>query len=65
MYDNYIMIAIGLLLVAASIFARGFSYGMPPHRQKPVYPATPAVRVVLLSVGVLSLALGLVRLLRR
>jgi len=65
MYDNYIMIAIGLLLIAASIFAKGFSYGMPPHRQKPVYPATPAIRVVLLSFGVLSFALGLVRLLRR
>jgi len=65
MYDNYIMIAVGMLLVAASIFAKGFSYGMPPHRQKPVYPATQRIRVLLLSVGLLSLVLGLVRILRR
>lgn len=65
MYDNYIMIAIGLVLVLASVFARGFSYGMAPHRQKPVYPATRRLRVVLLSFGLLSFALGLMRILRR
>ena len=58
------MITVGLVLVAASVLAKGLSYGMPPHRQKPVYPATPAIRVVLLSFGLLCLALGLMRVLR-
>jgi uncharacterized protein YjeT (DUF2065 family) len=65
MYDNYIMIAIGLVLVIASVLAKGFSYGMAPHQQKPVYPATRRLRVVLLLFGLLSFAVGLVRVLRR
>jgi hypothetical protein len=65
MYDNYLMMAIGLVLIVASVLAKGFSYGMAPHRQKPVYPATRRLRIVLLSFGLLSLALGLVRVLRR
>lgn len=65
MYDNYIMIAVGLLVVVASVFAKGLSYGMPPHRHKPVYPVPRALRVALLLIGLLSVALGLVRLLRR
>jgi hypothetical protein len=65
MYDNYIMIAVGLVLVVTSVFAKGFSHGMAPHQQKPVYPATRRLRVVLLSFGLLSFALGLVRILRR
>ncbi len=64
MYDNYIMIVIGFVLILASLLARGFSYGMAPHRQKPQYPATRRLRVVLLSFGLLSLAFGLVRVLR-
>jgi len=65
MYDNYIMIAIGLVLILASLLARGFSYGMAPHRQKAQYPATRRLRVVLLSFGLLSFAFGLVGVLRK
>ncbi len=64
MYESYIAIAVGIVLVAASVLAKGISYGMPPHRQKPAYPATRPVRVVLLSVGLLSLAVGLIGVLR-
>jgi hypothetical protein len=65
MYDNYIMIAIGLVLILASILAKGFSYGMAPHREKPQYPATRRLRIVLLSFGLLSFAFGLVGVLRK
>jgi len=65
MYDNYIMIAIGVVLILASQLAKGFSYGMAPHRQKPQYPATRRLRVVLFSFGLLSLAFGLVGVLRK
>jgi hypothetical protein len=65
MHDNFIMIAIGLVLMFASLLAKGFSYGMAPHRQKPQYPATRWLRVVLFSLGVLSFAFGLVGVLRK
>ncbi len=65
MHDYYIMIAIGVVLVAASVSAKGFSYGMAPHRVKPVYPATRRLRLVLLSFGLLFLAFWLVGLLRQ
>jgi hypothetical protein len=58
-YDNYIAIAIGLLLIVASLFAKGISYGMPPHRHKPLYPVTPRLRIALFSCGLMSVALGL------
>ncbi len=64
LYENSITIAVGVVLIAASVFAKGISYGMPSHRQRPVFPATRAVRVVLLSVGLLSLAVGLIGVLR-
>ena len=59
------MVAVGGVLVAASVLAKSISYGMPPHRDKPSYTMTPRLRIALLSVGVLSLGLGLVGLLRR
>jgi hypothetical protein len=65
MYDNYIMIVSGLVLIVASIFAKGVSYGMAPHRRKPIYPATRRLRVLLLSVGLLFIALGLSRVMHK
>jgi hypothetical protein len=65
MYDNYIMIVIGLVLIIASVFAKGFSYGMAPHQKKPVYPVTRRLRVVLLLFGLLSFAIGLLRVMHR
>ena len=65
MYDNYIMIAIGLVLILASLLAKGFRYGMAPHGQKPQYPVTRRLRVLLLSFGLLSFAFGLVGVLRK
>jgi len=61
MNDNYSMVAIGCLLILASIFARGVSYGMPPHRQKPVYPANTRLRLILGAFGLFAIALGLAR----
>ena len=65
MPESWIMIAIGLALIAASVLARGLSYGMAPHHQKPKYPATPQLRIVLFSFGLLSLVLGLLGVIRR
>jgi hypothetical protein len=65
MYDNFTMIAIGSVLIAASLLAKGVSYGMPPHRQKPRYPVTRTLRVVLFSLGLLSFAFGLAATLRK
>jgi len=65
MADRVLMIIVGVVLIAASALARGISYGMAPHREKPTYPITHAVRIVLLSIGLLSCASGLVGLLRR
>jgi len=61
MSDNYLMIIIGVVLIATSVFAKGISYGMPSTRQKPVYPVTLAIRIILLSFALLFLALGLAR----
>lgn len=58
MYDNFIMIAVGLVLIIASLLAKGFSYGMAPHRQKHQCPAARRLRVVLFSFGLLSFAFG-------
>jgi hypothetical protein len=63
MYDDYIMIAIGFVLMLASLLAKGFRYGMAPHQLKTQYPATRRLRIVLLSFGLLSLVFGLVRVL--
>ena len=60
MYDHFIRIVIGLGLVCASLFAKGFSYGMAPHRQKPRYPATRRLRFILFSFGLLFFGLGLI-----
>ena len=64
-YENVLAVAVGVVLVASSFLARGFSHGMPPRRQKPTYPATRPVRMVLLTVGLLSLAVGLIGFVRR
>jgi len=56
------MIAFGILLVFVSIFTKGIYYGMPPYRNKPLYPATPMVRIITFVVGLLSFVLGLTRL---
>ena len=64
MYDNYIMIAVGSLLIVASFMAKGFAYGMAPHRQKPQYLVTRRLRVVLFSFGLLSFVIGLAGVLR-
>jgi len=65
MYEKYIMIVLGLVLIFASVWVKGFSYGMPPHPQKPQYGATRPLRVVLLSFGLVSLAFGLIGVLRK
>jgi len=64
-YENVLAVAVGVVLVASSFLAKGLSHGMPPRRQKPTYPATRRIRVVLLSVGLLSLAVGLIGIVRR
>jgi hypothetical protein len=64
-YENVVAVSVGMVLIAASFLAKGISYGMPSRRQKPTYPATRRIRVVLLSVGLLSLAVGLIGILRR
>ncbi len=64
MNENYIIIAFGLSVMVVSILARGVSYGMPPHDKKPLYPMSRTQRVVLFSFGVLSLALGMARVLQ-
>ncbi len=38
-YENVVAIAIGVVLLVATLLANGISYGMPPHDQKPTYPA--------------------------
>jgi hypothetical protein len=65
MHDNYIMVAIGFVLILLGLLAKGFSYGMAPHRQKTIYPVARPLRVVLFSLGLLSLAFGLVGVLRK
>ncbi len=65
MYDDLVMIVIGLALIGASLLAKGVSYGMAPHRQKPQYSVTRGLRVVLFSFGLLSFAFGLVGVLRK
>jgi hypothetical protein len=63
-YENVVALAVGVVLVAATFLAKGISYGMPPHDQKPAYPATRRIRVVLLVVGLLSLTVGLLGIVR-
>ena len=65
MNDSLIMIAIGVVLILASVLGKGFSYGMAPHRHKPQYPPTSGLRLVLLSFGLLSFITGLVKVLRK
>jgi hypothetical protein len=65
MYDNFIMIAVGLVLILASLLAKGFAYGMAPHRRKPKYAVTRRVRFILFFFGLLSFALGLLGALRK
>jgi hypothetical protein len=65
MTEATLMVAIGIVLLAASARGKGISYGMPPHRNKPVYPMTRPLRLVLLTFGILFVAFGLVGLLRR
>lgn len=62
MYDDFIMIAIGLVLILVSFLAKGIGYGMFPGK-KPIYSATLRLRVILFSFGLLSLTIGLVRVL--
>lgn len=63
--ENVIALVVGVFLVTSSFLAKGFSYGMPSRRQKPTYPATRPIRMVLLSVGLLSLVVGLSGIVRR
>jgi hypothetical protein len=65
MYENVLAIAVGVVLLVATFFAKGVSYGMPPHDQKPTYPATHRIRVVLLVVGLISLTVGLLGIVRK
>jgi len=65
MSENWIMIAIGLALIIASGLAKGFSYGMPPHQQKPTLPATARLRYVLLCFGIVALVLGILRIINK
>lgn len=65
MAENWTIIVIGFFLILASILARGFSYGMAPHHEKPIYPATTRLRVVLLCFGLASLAFGIFGVVRR
>ncbi len=37
-YEYLIAVAVGIVLISASFFAKGISYGMPPHDQKPITP---------------------------
>jgi hypothetical protein len=64
-YEYVIEIGVGVVLIVASFAAKGFSYGMPPHGKKPKYPASRRIRVVLLSVGLISLAMGVLGAMRR
>ncbi len=59
MYDKFIMIAVGVVLIFAGFSAKGFAYGMAPHRDKPKYAATRRLRVVLVCFGLVSLTMGL------
>ncbi len=65
MYDYLIMIAVGVLLIVISFIAKSISYGMAPHRNKPRYPVTRRLRIVLASLGLLSLGMGLAGALHR
>jgi hypothetical protein len=64
MAQQITMVVVGVVLVLASVLAKGISYGMPPHGKKPTYPVTRTLRIVLFSVGLLSLSLGLSGLVR-
>lgn len=61
MYENLSTVGIGLVLVIAGLLAKGVSYGMPPHRKKPQFPATRRLRIVLVSLGLLFIELGSAR----
>ena len=65
MTENYIMVVFGAVLIFVSIFAKGISYGMPPHRLKPVYPLAMGHRIMVFLFGLVSIGLGLTRLLQR
>ncbi len=56
--ENGVIAVIGVLLVLAAYFAKGFSYGMP-GRHKPRYAITRAHRAVLLVFGVLFGTIGI------
>ncbi len=58
------MVAVGGVFVALSLVAKGLSYRMPPHPNKPSYAVTPRLRIMLLSLGLLCFGLGLAGLLR-
>ena len=64
MYDNWIMIVIGLVLTLASFSAKHIADGMPPHHRKPQYPINRRVRVILFLFGLLFFTFGLVGALR-
>lgn len=65
MNESYGMIVLGVVLMIASFLSKEISYGMPPHRDKRRYPVTRQVRRILLGVGLVSVVLGLMRVLAR
>jgi len=65
MNENIAMVAVGVILIIVSVSAKSVSYGMPPHSQKPKFPIGRPLRVALLSLGLLSIALGLVGFVRK
>ena len=66
MYDNWIILVIGLVLIVAGSFGKGFTPGMAPHRgEPPRYPMTRQLRIVLYMFGLLAAAGGLYGLLRK
>ena len=65
MSENIGLIVFGVAILLSCTFGKMYSTGMAPHRNKPQYPVTKLQRLALFPVGMLSIALGVTRLLRK
>jgi hypothetical protein len=65
MSDSVLLIVFGVFVLYFSLFGKTYSTGMTRHRDKPRYPVTRRLRIAMFPVGLISIVLGITRLLRK
>ena len=62
MYEHWLLIGIGFVLICIAFLTKGIAYRMASAKGRPINPETRSVRRALFLVGVLATLMGLVEL---